>query len=139
MCIRDRPGSDWSRFGDVMELAASISQYCLLTFFSGLGFNFLVPAFHFTPNGLWARLRDGFWGSALGAGMLKLASFGLGKSEGTDRTLHRPTELVLDLAIEEMWQALPPSAREGTADLPKIARALSNLSLIHISEPTRPS
>ncbi|MBK6494235.1 MAG: serine/threonine protein kinase [Gemmatimonadetes bacterium] len=119
-------GSDWSRFGDVMELAASISQYCLLTFFSGLGFNFLVPAFHFTPNGLWARLRDGFWGSALGAGMLKLASFGLGKSEGTDRTLHRPTELVLDLAIEEMWQALPPSAREGTADLPKIARALSN-------------
>ena len=53
--------------------------------------------------------------------MLKLASFGLGKSSGTEHTLHRPTELVLDLAIEEMWRALPPSAREGTADLPKIA------------------
>jgi serine/threonine-protein kinase len=119
-------GRDWWRYGEVFELAGSISRYSLLAFLSGLGFNFLVPAFHFAPNGLWSRLRDGFWRSALGAGMLKLASFGLGKSEATDRTLHRPTELVLDLAIEEMWQALPPSAREGTTDLPKIARALSD-------------
>ncbi|MDX2260391.1 MAG: serine/threonine-protein kinase [Gemmatimonadales bacterium] len=115
----------WMMHGDLIQLVNTISRYCLLTFLSGLGFNFLVPAFHFKPNGLWARLRDGFWGSFLGAGMLKLASLGLGKSSGTEHTLHRPTELVLDLAIEEMWRALPPSAREGTADLPKIARALS--------------
>jgi serine/threonine-protein kinase len=119
-------GSNYARFGALIELVNTTSRYLLLTFLSGLGFNFLVPAFHFKPNGLWARLRDGFWGSALGAGMLKLASVGLGTSAGTEQTLHRPTELVLDLAIEEMWQALPPSAREGTADLPTIARALSN-------------
>ena len=116
----------WRRYGDLIRLLETISQYSYLVFLSGLGFNFLVPAFHFKPNGLWARLRDGFWGSFLGAGMLKIASLGLGKSNGTEHTLHRPTELVLDLAIEEMWRALPPSAREGTADLPKIARALSN-------------
>lgn len=120
----DRQG--WRHLGQFLHLLQTTSQYAYLVFLSGLGFNFLVPAFHFKPNGLWARLRDGFWRSALGAGMLKLASFGLGKSEATDRTLHRPTELVLDLAIEEMWQALPPSAREGTSDLPKIARALSD-------------
>lgn len=120
----DRNG--WRHLGQFINLLRTTSQYAYLVFLSGLGFNFLVPAFHFKPNGLWPRLRDGFWRSALGAGMLKLASFGLGKSEATDRTLHRPTELVLDLAIEEMWQALPPSAREGTADLPKIARGLSD-------------
>ncbi len=117
---------EWRPYAELLGYLSTISRYSFVIFLSGLGFNFLVPAFHFKPNGLWARLRDGFWRSALGAGMLKLASFGLGKSEATDRTLHRPTELVLDLAIEEMWQALPPSAREGTSDLPKIARALSD-------------
>jgi hypothetical protein len=58
--------------------------------------------------------------------MLRLAAFGLDKSEGTERTLHRPTELVLDLAIEEMWEALPPRTRQETSDLPRVARALSH-------------
>jgi serine/threonine-protein kinase len=120
----DRRG--WLIVEGYYQLIGSVSQYAYIIFLSGMGFNFLIPSFHFKPDGLWARLRDGFWGSALGAGMMTLASFGLGRSEGTDRTLHRPTELVLDLAIEEMWRALPPSAREGTSDLPKIARALSN-------------
>jgi serine/threonine-protein kinase len=119
------PRTAWP-YGELLGYLSTISRYSFVLFLSGLGFNFLVPAFHFKPNGLWARLRDGFWSSALGAGMLQLAAIGLGRSEGTDRTLHRPTELVLDLAIEEMWRALPPSAREGTADLPRIARALSD-------------
>jgi len=125
MVILGSSRGEWDLWIARREFYVSIMQYGYVAFWSGLGFNFLVPSFHFKPNGLWARLRDGFWGSALGAGMLKLASVGLSTSEGTERTLHRPTELVLDLAIEEMWRALPPSAREGTADLPKIARALS--------------
>jgi len=120
----DRRG--WLIVEGYYELIASVSRYAYLMLLSGLGFNFLIPSFHFKPDGLWARLRDGFWGSRVGAGLLTIASLGLGKSSGTEHTLHRPTELVLDLAIEEMWRALPPSAREGTADLPKIARALSN-------------
>lgn len=108
----------------LFQLLRTISQYAYVAFLAGLGFNFLVPAFHFKPDGLWARLRDGFWCSAFGARMLQVATFGLGKSNGTDRTLHRPTELVLDLAIEDLWKALPPSVREGTSDLPRVTRAL---------------
>lgn len=115
----------WGVTSAYLQLAMQIQMYAYVIFLSGMGFNFLVPSFHFKPDGLWARLRDGFWGSTLGAGLLKLASLGLGESSGTEHTLHRPTELVLDLAIEEMWRALPPSAREGTADLPKVARGLS--------------
>lgn len=127
MLIPYSPDRRWyaARGWAVAELLVAIRQYAYLTFLSGLGFNFLVPSFHFKPDGLWARLRDGLWGSALGAGLLKVASLGLGQPAGTEHTLHRPTELVLDLAIEEMWRALPPSAREGTADLPKVARGLS--------------
>jgi len=108
------------------QFFANIMQYAYVAFWCGLGFNVLVPSFHFKPDGWWARLRDGFWTSSLGSGMLQIASIGLGKSEVTEHTLHRPTELVLDLAIEEMWQALPPRTRQETADLPKVAQALSN-------------
>jgi len=117
---------NWHLRGLQYQFYSTIMQYAYVAFWSGLGFNFLVPSFHFKPDGWWARLRDGFWASRLGAGMLRLASVGLGKSAGTERTLHRPTELVLDLAIEEMWQALPPATRQATADLPRIVRALSN-------------
>jgi len=117
---------NWHLRGLQYQFFSTVLQYAYVIFWSGLGLNFLVPAFHFKPAGWWARLRDGFWGSRLGAGMLKLASIGLGKSRGTERTLHRPTELVLDLAIEEMWQALPPATQQATADLPRIVRALSN-------------
>lgn len=106
------------------ELLSSISRYCLLTFLSGLGFNFLIPAFHFKPDGWFARARDALWSSWIGAGAMKLAAIGLGKTKGTEATLHRPTELVLDLAIEDLWKALPPSVREGTSDLPRVTRAL---------------
>lgn len=109
-----------------VQFFSTVMQYAYVFFWSGLGLNFLVPSFHFKADGWWARLRDGFWASRLGAGMLRLASIGLGTSEETVHTLHRPTELVLDLAIEEMWQALPPSTRQDTADLPRVARALSD-------------
>lgn len=124
--LPDVSGRNWHLYLAQGQFLSSVMAYAYVAFWAGLGFNFLIPSFHFKPDGWWARLRDGFWASKLGAGMLRLASIGLGKSEGTDRTLHRPTELVLDLAIEEMWHALPPASRQATADLPKVVRALSN-------------
>jgi serine/threonine-protein kinase len=122
----DVGGRNWHLYLVQGQFLSTIMAYAYVAFWSGLGFNILVPSFHFQPDGWWARLRDGCWASKLGAGILRLASIGLGKSGATERTLHRPTELVLDLAIEEMWQALPPTTRQETADLPKIVRALSN-------------
>ena len=126
MLLADWDRENWHLRGIQVQFFSSIMQYAYVIFWSGLGLNFLVPSFHLKPNGWWARLRDGFWASRLGAGMLKLASIGLGKSGDTEQTLHRPTELVLDLAIEELWQALPSRSRQELAELPKVARALSN-------------
>jgi serine/threonine-protein kinase len=124
--VADFTRESWQLRGLQFQFLSTVMQYAYVLFWSGLGLNFLVPSFHFKPDGWWARLRDGFWGSRLGAGVLRLAAIGLGKAEATEHTLHRPTEFVLDLAIEEMWQALPPTSRQATADLPKIVRALSN-------------
>ncbi len=112
-------------FWELQSVLAPIGRYAYLAFWTGLGFNFLVPSFHFKPDGLWVRLRDGLWRSKLGSGMLRIASIGIGPQRGTEQTLHRPTELVLDLDIEALWQALPPGVRHGAADLPSTAKALS--------------
>lgn len=124
--LADFDRGNWHLRGMQVEFVRTVMQYAYVLFWSGLGLNFLVPSFHFKPDGWWARLRDGFWTSRLGAGMLRLASIGLGRAEATEHTLHRPTELVLDLAIEEMWRALPERTRLDTADLPRVARTLSN-------------
>ena len=101
-----------------------IARWAYIIFWTGLGLNFLVPSFHFHPDGLFDRFVDRFWRSPVASGLLRLASFGLGKQGGAEQTLHRPTELVLDLAITDLFAALPADAQAGLGDLPGTAEAL---------------
>ncbi len=106
------------------SLLTDIARWAYIIFWTGLGLNFLVPSFHFRPDGLFNRLVDRFWRSRLASGLLRLAAVGLGKQVGADQTLHRPTELVLDLAISDLFAALPASAKVGLEELPGTAEAL---------------
>lgn len=106
------------------SLLVDTTRWAYILFWTGLGLNFLVPSFHFQPDGLFDRSVDRFWRSRLGSGLLRLASFGLGKQGGADQTLHRPTELVLDLAINDLFDALPATTRAGLTDLTATAEAL---------------
>ena len=65
-----------------------------------------------------------FWNSRLGSWLARLAGFGLGRNEAPAHTLHRPTELVLDLAIDDLWGALPDTMRRGLLELPAVADSL---------------
>ncbi len=108
----------------VWSLVEDVARWAYILFWTGLGLNFLVPSFHFRPDGLWNRLVDRFWHSRLASGLLRLAAFGLGKQGSAEQTLHRPTELVLDLAISDLFAALPGITRKGLVELPATAEAL---------------
>ena len=111
---------DWA----VLSVIEDIARWAYILFWTGLGLNFLVPSFHFRPDGLFDRIVDRFWHSWLASGLLRLASFGLGKQGSAEQTLHRPTELVLDLAIADLFSALPATARRGLEEVPATAEAL---------------
>jgi hypothetical protein len=115
---------DSSSFMVAYSAIMDIARWAYILFWTGLGLNFLVPSFHFRPDGLFDRIVDRFWRSRLASGLMRVASFGLGKQRGAEQTLHRPTELVLDLAIDDLWSALPEVTRRGLHELPVVAESL---------------
>lgn len=92
-------------------------------FWATRGLGFVVPGRPLPPDDRRWRLRRRFWNSALGTRFYKLVSVGVHTSASAP-TLHRPTELVLGLQIEDVWRALPPEARRGLDHLPATAEAL---------------
>ncbi|MDX2260389.1 MAG: serine/threonine-protein kinase [Gemmatimonadales bacterium] len=108
----------------VSDYYRQVAQWAYVVFWSGLGLSLLTPTRPLLPPGTMSRLRRFFWDSWAGAFWLGLARVGLGKRIAAAETLHRPTELVLDLAIEELWRALPATARREASELPAVARAL---------------
>lgn len=107
-----------------VEFFRSVATWAYVVFWSGLGLSLLTPTRPLLPRGTMARARRLFWNSWAGAFWLGMARVGLGKRIAAAETLHRPTELVLDLAIEELWRALPAAARREASELPAVARAL---------------
>ncbi|MEI2720717.1 MAG: hypothetical protein V9E87_11345 [Gemmatimonadales bacterium] len=122
-----------------------MARWAFVGFWTGLGLSVLTPTRPMLRPGTREGIRRAFWNSPLGALWFGLARVGLGKRIAAAETLHRPTELVLDLAIEELWRALPAGARREAAELPSVARDLrrrvASLRAIagHFGDPSRDS
>jgi hypothetical protein len=97
--------------------------WCWMGFWATRGLGFVVPGRTVPVDDRRWRLRRRFWHSAWGAQFLKLISLG-SRTATSAPTLHRPTELVIGLQIEDVWRALPPEARRGLDHLPDTAEAL---------------
>lgn len=72
---------------------------------------------------LLGRTRAGLWRTAAGTLLVRLARRTV-QRVAPALTLHRPTELVLDLAIEDLFAVLPRVARQELHDVPKVTAAL---------------
>jgi hypothetical protein len=92
-------------------------------FWAAKGLGFVVPARTMPVDDRRWRWRRRFWHSSLGARFLQVVSLGV-RSSASAPTLHRPTELVIGLQIDDVWNALPHEARRGLDDLPATAAAL---------------
>jgi serine/threonine-protein kinase len=108
----------------LIGMAMSLLRISYLVFWTGLGFTFIMPPFRPRPDGWLARLRERYWNSRLAERRFALAALFLPRDRGTPHTLHRPTELALDLAIEDLWRALPDAGRRRLAEVPVVARRL---------------
>ncbi|MFN0178583.1 MAG: serine/threonine-protein kinase [Gemmatimonadales bacterium] len=63
-----------------------------------------------------------FWKSALGRGVFRASRFRLG--ELPTGASYGPTELAIGLAVDRLFEALPPQQRESFRELPDVVRRL---------------
>jgi len=68
--------------------------------------------------------RQRFWDSRLGRWLFRLAGIGLPRAAVPDERDDRPTELVVGLAAEALFDALPREIRRTLPDLPDVVRRL---------------
>lgn len=105
-------------------LAAETARGAFVFFWAGLGFLFLVSPGSERLIRLARAARRRYWDSWAGPVTLALARGPRSHRGAPELTVHRPTELVLDLAIEDLHQALPAAVRADLGDVPAVARAL---------------
>lgn len=67
-----------------------------------------------------------FLGSRLGHWLFKLAGLGLGRRITPAQATHRPTELAIGMAVDQLFESLPKRAQKPLADLPAAVRGLEN-------------
>jgi tRNA A-37 threonylcarbamoyl transferase component Bud32 len=70
------------------------------------------------------RLTGAFVKSRLGRWVFELAGKGLDRSALASMATHRPTELVIGMAVDSLFDALPKATRQQLAELPSIVRHL---------------
>ena len=66
-----------------------------------------------------------FWRSRVGAWFAKVAGLGLGRRARAEDAARRPTELYLANELEDLYDALPGSLRDGLGDVPGTIKRLS--------------
>lgn len=91
---------------------------------TGIGIGFLLPGHRPRPDGWINALKERVWNSRLAGWFARVAIAGQREVERASSTLHRNTELVLGLAVDDVWKALPALLREGLEELPPLAHAL---------------
>ncbi|HET9065371.1 MAG TPA: serine/threonine-protein kinase [Gemmatimonadales bacterium] len=117
-------GLPWSIRFMLWDVGFPVLRWGLMLFWISRGIGFLVPGHALPPSDRRSRLRERFWRSRAAGWLFRAIRFGLPRTVVAEQTLHRPTELMLDLQIEELWHALPEETRRGFDDVPVVARGL---------------
>jgi len=102
---------------DGMLLMAQLAAYI------GMGIGVVYPGRYTRPGNWWQRLQERFWRSPLGAGAARLARIGL-HPRLAEQTIHRPTEMALSLAADQLFDALPAALQADLGDVPGLVKAL---------------
>lgn len=90
----------------------------------GVGIGFVSPGFRIRADGRVRQLLDRLWHTPLAQWFASVAATGQREIATTTSTLHRPTEMVLGLAVDDLWRALPDALRTDLGDVPALAHTL---------------
>lgn len=93
---------------------------------AGLGIGFLAPGVRLKPDGIVRRIAARLWRGPIGGGLARVAAVAASRALPPSSTVHRNTELVLGLAIETLWRALPADERQPHGDIPGVATTLQH-------------
>lgn len=104
----------------------SMASSVYLGVLTGTGIGFVAPGIRLKPHGRFRRLMERFWNSSFADGIARLARTGAPARIAATQTLHRNTELVLGLALDELWNALPAGLRLELGDVPTLAGTLQH-------------
>ncbi len=104
----------------ILSLASNVYMATLI----GVGIGFASPGFRLEAGGRFWRTMERFWRSPLARGVARLAAIGQRQNLGSGSTLHRNTELVLGLAVDDLWRNLPSDLRLDLGDVPALAHTL---------------
>lgn len=91
---------------------------------TGIGIGFLLPGHRPRPDGWINALKERFWHSRLAGTLARVSATGQRAVIATSSTLHRNTELVLGLAVDDLWKVIPAATRAELGDVPALAHAL---------------
>jgi serine/threonine-protein kinase len=116
---------DWkSPITNYLSVVFYGTPYFYLWTMIGTGITLAAPGYRLAPDGRFRRLIDRFWKSRLANKLYTLAGRGQQARLSASATLHRPTELVLGLAVDDLWRALPAELRADLGDVPTLAHTL---------------
>ncbi|MES2306253.1 MAG: serine/threonine-protein kinase [Gemmatimonadota bacterium] len=91
---------------------------------TGVGIGFLLPGHRPKPDGWINAMKEAFWRSRVAGTLARLSAAGQRAVIAASSTLHRNTELVLGLAVDDLWKVIPPATRTELGDVPSLAHAL---------------
>ncbi len=93
---------------------------------AGLGVGFVAPGVRVAATGRLRSVMGRLWQGPVGGALARIAAWRQSRRLAASSTLHRNTELVLGLAITDLWHALPEEARTPLGDVPAMAGALQH-------------
>jgi eukaryotic-like serine/threonine-protein kinase len=107
----------------VYDILVGMIVTARLAAYIGLGIGVVYPGRYPRPDNWWQRLQERFWRSPLGAGAARLARIGL-HPRLAEQTIHRPTEMALSLAADQLFDALPAALQAALGDVPSLVKTL---------------
>jgi hypothetical protein len=107
----------------VFDILAGMLLMARLAAYIGLGIGVVYPGRFPRTGNWWQRLQERFWRSPLGAFAVRMARIGL-HPRLAEQTIHRPTEMALSLAADQLFDALPAALQADLGDVPALVKAL---------------
>lgn len=109
----------------VFDMLASMLLMARLSAYIGLGVGMVYPGRFPRAGNWWQRLQERFWRSRLGDVAATIAGFGV-RPRLAEETVHRPTEIALSLAADQLFAALPTDLQSELGDVPELLKTLEH-------------
>jgi serine/threonine-protein kinase len=109
----------------LLEKYGAQMAWVVLTALAGSVFGMMYPGRRLSDRNWFGALRWKFWHGPLGRALVRVAGMG-GNARTRATSVHRPTEIAIGLAAEDLYDALPRELQHRFKELPRVVRHLED-------------